>query len=325
MADLPRDRLQGTVRPFTISGVDYAGPVQIREGRRRGRIPLSKGYIALFVCFHTKAVHLEAVTDLTTEAFLAALRRFTARRGLCTTLYSDNATNFVGALRELKELYQFIEDQTEEIKTRLASKNIDWKFIPPRSSNFGGLWEAAVKATKRHLYTVTRELILTYEEFSTLLTEIEAVLNSRPLVPLSSHPNDLTALTPAHFLFGESQAEPVQRNLLNLLVNTLSRWQHQQRVRQHFWSRWQREYLHQLQMRTKWYHNSTALTVGTMVLLMDESNPPSKWSLGRVIELHPGSDRVARVATVKTAHGLYKRPIRKLCALPLNGGTNEEV
>ncbi|XP_018404101.1 PREDICTED: uncharacterized protein LOC108780784 [Cyphomyrmex costatus] len=106
MADLPKDRLQGTVRPFAISGIDYAGPIQIRKGRRRGRISLTKGYIALFVCFHTKAVHLEAVTDLTTEAFLAALRRFTSRRGLCTTLYSDNATNFVGAARELKEIYQ---------------------------------------------------------------------------------------------------------------------------------------------------------------------------------------------------------------------------
>ncbi|XP_018407562.1 PREDICTED: uncharacterized protein LOC108783489 [Cyphomyrmex costatus] len=325
MSDLPKDRLQGTVRPFAVSGVDYAGPIQIREGRRRGRIPLMKGYIALFVCFHTKAVHLEAVTDLTTEAFLAALRRFTSRRGLCTTLYSDNATNFVGAARELKEVYQFIKDQTDEIEARLALKSIHWKFIPPRSPNFGGLWEAAVKVTKRHLYTVTRNLVMTYEEFSTLLTEIEAVLNSRPLIPLSSHPDDLAVLTPAHFLLGESQAEPAQRNFLNMPVNTLSRWQHQQRVRQHFWSRWQKEYLHQLQMRTKWYHDSTALAVGTIVLLMDEQNPPSKWTLGRVTELHKGNDNVARVATVKTAHGIYKRPIRKLCALPLNNEINEET
>lgn len=323
MADLPKDRLRSFVRPFVISGVDYAGPIQIREGKRRGRIPVTKGYIAIFVCFNTKAIHLEAVTDLTTEAFLAALRRFTSRRGLCRTIYSDNATNFVGAANELRELYQFINDKEKDIKTSLASQSIDWKFIPPRSPNFGGLWEAGVKATKRHLYIVTRNLILTYEEFSTLLAEIEAVLNSRPLTPLSSHPDDLTALTPAHFLIGDSQTEPVQKNLLSVSTSMLSRWQHQQQIRQHFWSRWQREYLHQLQMRTKWYHDSKAITPGTMVLIMDDQRPPLSWMLGRILELYPGDDNVARVAMVKTKNGIYKRAVRRLCALPMDDDNNE--
>lgn len=325
MANLPKDRLRGFVRPFTITGVDYAGPIQIREGKRRGRIPISKGYIAVFVCFNTKAIHLEAVTDLTTETFLAALRRFTARRGLCTTLYSDNAMNFVGAARELKETYQFIQKHSEEIKTKLTMQGIDWKFIPPRSPNFGGLWEAAVKAVKKHLYIVTRHLILTYEEFSTLLAEIESVLNSRPLTPLSSHPDDLIALSPAHFLIGDSQIKIAQRNWLEATDNTLSRWQHQQKIKQHFWTRWQKEYLHQLQMRTKWYHDSSKIVPGMMVLIMDEQNPPLKWSLGRILAIHPGTDGVIRVAFVKTTNGVYKRAIRKLCALPMDGGSEEEA
>ncbi|XP_018359071.1 PREDICTED: uncharacterized protein LOC108758564 [Trachymyrmex cornetzi] len=271
-------------KAFAISGVDYAGPIQIREGKRRGRIPISKGYIALFVCFNTKAVHLEAVTNLTTEAFLAALRRFTARRGLCRILYSDNAKNFVGSSRELKEVHQFMKDRADQIKTGMVTQGIEWKFIPPRSPNFGGLWEAAVKATKRHLYIATRNLILTYEELSTLLAEIESILNSRPLTPLSSHPNDLTALTPAHFLLGDSQSEPMQGNLLDVPNNAVSRWQHQQKIKQHFWIRWKKEYLHQLQMRTKWYHDATKLEPEAMVIMMDEQTPPLKWALARILE-----------------------------------------
>lgn len=191
MGDLPPQRVSGFTRPFVSTGINYAGPLQIRESRRRGKIHLSKGYVAVFTCFSTKAVHLELVTELTTEAFLAALRRFTARRGICSQLFSDNATNFVGAARELKEVYEFLEKEKNEIETSLANQHVQWNFIPPRAPNFGGLWEAAVKIAKRHLYIMTRGRTLTYEEYSTLLTEIEAILNSRPLTPLSNDPADV--------------------------------------------------------------------------------------------------------------------------------------
>ncbi|XP_018375980.1 PREDICTED: uncharacterized protein LOC108769465 [Trachymyrmex cornetzi] len=155
MGDIPAERIRGFSRSFTITGVDYAGPFQVRESRHRGKIHVSKGYVAIFICFATKAVHLEMVTDLTTEAFLAALQRFTARRGLCAQIHSDNGTNFVGAARELKELYEFLMKQGTKIETNLAEQRIQWKFIPSRSPHFGGLWEAAVKLSKRHLLTVT--------------------------------------------------------------------------------------------------------------------------------------------------------------------------
>lgn len=182
---------------------------------------------------------------------MAALRRFVARRGMCSQLYSDNATNFVSAARELREIYEFLANNEKEIGEKLANQKIEWKFILPSSPHFGGLWEAAVNAMKRHLNTVTRGLIQTYEEYNTLLIEIEAVLNSRPLTPLSADPNDLVALTPAHFLIGDSLLEPVQNNFVDVSDNNLSRWQHLQKVRQHFWRRWQREYLQTLQIRSK--------------------------------------------------------------------------
>lgn len=143
--------------------MDYAGPIKIRESHRRGNIPITKGYIAIFVCFNTKAVHIEVVSNLTTEAFLAALRRFTARRGICNQIFSDNGSNFIGAATELKELQEFLEKEENDIVSTLAEQRITWKFIPPRAPNCGGLWEAAVKVAKKRLSAVTLGLILTFE------------------------------------------------------------------------------------------------------------------------------------------------------------------
>lgn len=125
MANLSKSRVTETLRPFSISGIDYAGPLQMREGRRRGRFLIVKLYLAVFVCFSTRAVHFKLVTALTTEAFLAALRRFMARRGLCSQIYSDNATNFVGAARELREVYEFLTKNVDEISNELASRKIE--------------------------------------------------------------------------------------------------------------------------------------------------------------------------------------------------------
>lgn len=151
MGDLPVERVRSYNRPFTVTGIDYAGPIQIRESRRRGRIHVSKGYIAIFVCTSTKAVHLEMVTDLSTEAFMASLRRFTSRRDLCTQVFSDNGTNFVEATRHLNELYEFLAEKQDAIKSELEEQRIEWHLIPPRALHFGGLREATVKS-KRHLY-----------------------------------------------------------------------------------------------------------------------------------------------------------------------------
>jgi len=174
MGNLPELRMTGYKQAFTNTGVDYAGPLQVRKSRRRGRVHITKGYIALFMCLETRAVHLELVSDLTTASFLAALNRFTARRGIRTQMLSDNGTNFVRAARELKEVYEFLGKKKEEIQTALVQQRITWTFIPPRTPYFGESWEAVVKITKRHLYAVTRGRILTYEEYATLLTEIEA-------------------------------------------------------------------------------------------------------------------------------------------------------
>ncbi|XP_071579872.1 uncharacterized protein [Temnothorax nylanderi] len=316
MGDLPKQRVIGFDRPFRSTGVDYAGPLQLRESQRKGRLHLSKGYIAIFTCLSTKAVHIELVSDMTTEAFLAALNRFTARRGICSEIFSDNGTNFVGASRELKEVYTFLEKESSEIGRSLANQRIKWSFIPPRAPHFGGIWEAVVKVAKQHLHTVTQGRVLTYEECSTLLSQVEAIMNSRPLTPLSSDPNDFSVLTPFYFLIGDLLIQPAQYDYAEVPEKHLTRWQNLQKLRQQFWIRWHREYLNELQQQTKWSDMGDNIELNTVVLIKEDHLPPLQWALGRVTALHPGQDGVVRVVTVKTRSGDFKRPVKKLCPLP---------
>ena len=203
MGQLPSERVTpGNV--FEKVGVDYAGPVLIKYGMVR-KPTIVKAYICLFVLLTVKAVHLEVVSNLTSEAFVVALRRFVARRGCPTLIWSDNGTNFVGANHELKEMYEFLsrKDVGDAIANSCASLGVEWKFIPEHSPHFGGLWEAAVKSMKKHLRRVVGDVKLTFEELSTMLTQIEACLNSRPLVPFNAPDDDgIDVLTPGHFLIG---------------------------------------------------------------------------------------------------------------------------
>ncbi|GFV04346.1 integrase catalytic domain-containing protein [Trichonephila clavipes] len=170
--------------PFLNSGVDFCGPFQIKFKNQRKGI-FSKVYVAIFVCLATKAIHLDAVTDLTTEAFIAALKRLCARRGRISTLMSDNATNFKGAAAELNRFIKLICNKNETLANYFASEAIQWKFIPPRSPNFGGLWEAGVKSFKHHLYRTLVNSKITFEEFETIIIQIEVLLIENDLPPVN--------------------------------------------------------------------------------------------------------------------------------------------
>ncbi|GFV37143.1 hypothetical protein TNCV_1720651 [Trichonephila clavipes] len=297
MGNLPKHRVT-LERPFFSCGIDYAGPVLIKCNKGRGT-KSTKGYIALFVCLATKAVHIEAVGDLTTDSFIAALRRFSARRGAPRHIYSDNGTNFVGARRKLDEIRKlWLSLPTNEaISYYLSKSSIDWHFIPPSSPHFGGIWESGIRSVKFHLKRVLGETILTFEELTTLLTQIEGLLNSRPL----SYVNDsdiecISTLTPSHFLTGDVLLSVPEE--LPSTSNHRDRWELLQNIKRGFWKKWSSEFISSLQPRKKWQDAQPNLKEDDIVLIKEEG-PPGTWPMARVLQVHPGNDGLVRVATVK--------------------------
>ncbi|XP_049289532.1 uncharacterized protein LOC125767221 [Anopheles funestus] len=223
MGDLPSERVTPTAT-FANTVIDLCGPLWYRLAPRKAT-PM-KCFVAVFICLVTKAVHLELVADLSTQAFIAALKRFVARRGKPRTISCDNAKNFRGAERALKELAGLFDMQQTKhaITSHCVNEGIEFKIILPRAPNFGGLWEAAVKSFKRHLKATIGATILLKEDLETLIIQIEACLNSRPLTPMSSDPEDLEVLTPGHFLINRSLVSILEPSYADININRLDRW-----------------------------------------------------------------------------------------------------
>ena len=274
-----------------------------------------------------KAVHLEVVSDLTTDGFLAALRRFVARRGIPAHIYSDNGTNFIGANNHLKELYVLLNSDTHknQINQFAIEHHIQWHFIPARAPHFGGLWESTVKLFKHHFKRVVGELLFTFEELNTLTIEIEGILNSRPISSLSSDPNDPLALTPAHCLVGKPLINLPEPDLSSVPANRLSTWRHITKVRQDFWARWSLEYLNDLQVRSKWIKDGEKIDIGAIVLIKEKNLPCTQWALGKIVETHPGEDGTVRAVTVKMATGTVKRAVKCICPLPIERSNDKQT
>lgn len=232
MGDFPADRIRPSgSRPFDGTATDFAGPFSVKTTTLRNA-KIVKGYLCVFVCLATKAVHLEVVSALTTEAFVAALDRFVSRRGLPSLIRSDNGSNYKETVHYIKDVCEFIDNNCNSLSQIAAQRGVTWRFSPPNCPHWGGIFEAAVKSAKTHLRRIIGETALTFEELATVFCKVEAVLNSRPLCPLSQDPNDLDVLTPGNFLVG---------GLLNALpeypwrderTNRLSRFQMIQQMSQ---------------------------------------------------------------------------------------------
>lgn len=319
MGHLPEARTNCTF-PFYSSGTDFAGPFMISNRKGRGN-QISKCYLCLFVCLSTKAVHLELVSDLSTQAFILCLRRFISRRGKPYEIYCDNGKNFVGACNELGRL---LKSSRQSVYEYASTEGIRFVHSPAYSPNFGGIFEAGIKSAKFHLKRIAGNASLTFEELTTLFVQIEAILNSRPLAPLSSNCTDPCPLTPGHFLIGRPLTSIPTVPLNETRPN---RYELIEQIRQHFWERWRHEYIAELQQRTKWRTPQRELTCGDVVILKEDNLPPLQWKLGRVVRLYPGTDGVSRVADVTTSKGIIRRAINKMCLLPTtepNDGEDED-
>ncbi|XP_055619018.1 uncharacterized protein LOC129764190 [Toxorhynchites rutilus septentrionalis] len=315
MGDLPACRLEGEY-PFLQIGIDFCGPVFVKQRNKRSTVE-HKAWIALFICLATKAIHLELVSEMSTAAFLTAFDRFVSRRGKPTTVWTDNGTNFVGAANLFREWEKFFNRQENQNEIQHSQGNsIEWRFNPPEASHFGGIWEANIRQTKALLVKQTGGAALSFEEMSTVLARIEAVLNSRPITQLSDDPEDLEPLTPGNFLIFRP-VTAVARPEVKGRNHPRSRFDHITAIVQHFWSRFQLEYISSLQERFKW-HKKVAVKIGQLVLVKKDNMPVQKWLLGRITETFAGKDGVVRVVNIKTQNGIMKRAVSKLCFLPID-------
>ena len=309
MSNLPPDRLEAS-SPFSNTGVDYFGPITVKILRSR-----AKRWGCIFTCLATRAIHLEVAPSLETDDFLNVFERFVNRRGCPKIVRSDCGTNFKGGDRVLDEEWMSIDQ--DKVKAYSNRKKFQWIFNPPEASHMGGVWERMIRSIKTTMQVILSEQSINDFTLMTVFTQVEALINGRPLTPNSNDVNDLEALTPNHFLIGRPDAMLPVVASENLKVSLRKRWRQTQELSTQFWNRWQREYLPLLTKRSKWHDDNVGIKMGDLVLVLDKRNKRGMWPLGRVVDIFASRDGRVRKVDVKTVDGIYTRPIVKLSKLEL--------
>jgi hypothetical protein len=301
MADLPHDRVNPSAPPFTCVGVDYFGPFIVREKRS-----MVKRYGVIFTCLAVRAIHLEIARTLDTDSFIMALRRFISRRGQVKEIRSDNGTNLVGGEKEIRQSIQ--EWNQQQIHNFLLQREIKWTFNPPTGSHHGGVWERCIRTVRKILRALVKQQTLNDEALATLMCEVEAIVNSRPLTAVSSDPKDMEPLTPNHLLLLRGQPSLPPGLFSKDDLYSRKRWRQIQYMSDLFWKRWTREYLPRLQERQKWFYPRRNFAVDDLVLR-------NTWPVGRITKVFPDKKGFVRRVVVKTSSAILERPISKLCLL----------
>jgi hypothetical protein len=324
MADLPPDRVENAP-PFTHTGLDCFGPFHVTLGRKE-----AKRYGLLLTCLASRAVHLEVLEDMSTDAFICALRRFVALRGNVRSIRCDRGTNFIGAERELNNSKKSVNGNT--VQHDLLTRDCLFNFNPPSASHFGGVWERLIRTTRCVIEGLLKEhgTRLTGLTLPTLFYEVAAIINNRPLcVDSLTDPSAPAPLTPNHLL--TIKPEPVfppPGNFQREDLYSRKRWRRVQYLVEQFWSRWRTEYLSYLQPRKKWFDKKDSLREGMVVILIDEATPRGTWKLALVQKVYPGRDGLVRsvqlrlCTVIKGKRGkssiqtsLLDRPVHKVIPL----------
>nr|XP_054753823.1 uncharacterized protein LOC129259573 [Lytechinus pictus] len=290
MANLPRDRVEPSA-PFTNVGMDCFGPFFVRRGRSD-----IKRYGLIFTCLCSRGIHIEMLDDMTTGAFINALRCFIAIRGAVRQIRCDQGSNFVGARNELQSALR--EMTSDQVNTYLADQQCEFVFNAPHSSHAGGVWERQIR-TVRSVLRATIDLCpgrLTDSALRTLFYEAMAIVNSRPLtVTNMNDPSADAPLTPNHLLtLKRTVPLPPPGQFVKEDVYTRKAWRRVQFLLEQFWSRWRKEYLLGLQRRQKWTMPRRNLQVGDIVLLTDDEAQRMKWPIAMVAEATPDEDGLVR-------------------------------
>lgn len=322
MADLPLERIEPGP-PFSFVGVDTFGPwpVVIKK-TTRGVRTTSKYWAILFTCLVSRAVHIELVGDMSSGTFINALRRFMAIRGPVRQFRSDRGTNFIGAMKELGISASF--DESGTVHDYLTKCGSTWIFNPPYAHHFGGAWERLIGSCRRildALLSENRSKDLNFDVLSTFMSEVSAIMNARPLLPISSDPEAPSILSPSMILTQKGHNFTTPMNVTGFVPKDAmrSQWKLVQKLADDFWHRWQLEYIHCLQTRRKWQLPGATFKVGDVVLVKDDSSHRNAWPVGIIEEVFPSKDDVIRkikVAIVRDdTRSTYVRPITELIHL----------
>ncbi|KAG7470266.1 hypothetical protein JOB18_028772 [Solea senegalensis] len=318
MSNLPQDRLS-MEPPFTNVGMDVFGPWSVSARRTRGGHAESKRWAVIFTCLCIRAIHIEVIESLNSSSFINAFRRFLAIRGPVKQIRSDRGTNFIGASKDLGIPSNVDERPVEQF---LSERGCVWTFNTPHSSHMGGVWERMIGITRRILDSMLLQMVsskLTHEVLTTFLAEVTAIVNNRPLVPVSTDPTDPFVLTPASLLNQKTGPCPApigdfgDRDLLK------QQWRRVQSLSNTFWQRWRQQYLSTLQIRRKWISDQPSLEKGSVVLLRDDQCKRNDWPLGIITDVYPSKDGRVRKVQVKVIKkngpNFYIRPVNQMVLL----------
>lgn len=298
MSSLPEERTT-PAPPFTAVGLDVFGHWFVRHGHRTRRSTgLQKCWAVLFTCLASRAVHIECIPSLDTPTFINAFKRFTALRGPCSTVLSDQGSNFIGTVNQLESV------KVSEVSRILLDLGVSWKMNPPHASHFGGVWERKIGQIRRGLDASllhAGQHTLSYDELNTLLQEASSIVNSTPLWETSFDPNDPIPITP-NMLLTQKIGPPQPHTELDPQKTATygpKRWRHVQLLADFFWSSWRKNYLQELQSRSKWKVKVNPLQCGDIVLIRDKHCSRLSWPVGIIETVHISHDNVPRSATIR--------------------------
>ena len=305
MAPLPASRIDDPTC-YRVVACDLFGPLNIKRFENSQKT-FSKVWGCVFTCLHSRGVHLELLNSQSTEAFLDAFRKFSARKGLPSIIYSDNGTNFKAAEKELKALFKSVNWKTVQDSAR--KRGVQWIFSTPASPWKTGAVERMVQSVKKPLKSMANGNLMTFQQLEVILIEIEAVINNRPLGEVSQ--TSVRVITPAELNLGRTlDVLPMPKKAPNMKYNV--QWKKRKALLNKFWNLWQHNYLNQLKIRGKWPEPKELDILHKLVILNHKAHF-NEWIYGRIIRILPvGQDKLIRNVEVLTSKGSYIRPIQDL-------------
>ena len=316
MGQVPSLRVAAGFPPFSNTAMDMFGPLQIRLNRRT----LQEAQVVIFTCTTTRAIHLELVTDKTSEAFLMAFRRFACLHGHPNVCWSDCGSNFVGAQEYLRQVMHGWD--IPKIQSAISEEfacDFEWQWNTPHASHQNGVVESLIKSVRQALNSVCKNQAFTEEQWRTFLAEITYMVNSRPLYPSSEDIWEEPPITPNDLLIGQHNPPPQPE--LEARVNPKHLLRSVQNRVSEFWISWMKYFAPTLLPRNKWFQIRENVKIGDLVLELNPNRKRTQWEMALISNVFPGKDGLVRKVRIKTQNGEYDRPIHKLCVI----ATREEL